>query len=43
MACKEMMAVVDECYVVTGHIKVARTSEQRMRIEALAAGEGAGT
>lgn len=43
-ACEECLKVVDECYEATGHIRAARTSEQRLRIEAALnpapAGEG---
>lgn len=37
-ACRECLSVIDDCYAATGHIHVAKTSHQRMRIEALAAG-----
>ncbi len=33
-ACKEALKVVDDCYESTGHIKVAKSSAQRMAIEA---------
>lgn len=33
-ACQEMLITVDECYKATGHFKVAKTSEQRLRLEA---------
>lgn len=33
-ACEEALAIVDECYAATGHFKVAKTSKQRLRIEA---------
>lgn len=33
-ACREALAVVDEAYQATGFIRIAATSEQRMRIEA---------
>ncbi len=38
-ACVEALSVVDECYAATGHIRVAKTSQQRMKIEAALAGE----
>jgi hypothetical protein len=39
-ACKECLIVVSDCYKSTGHIRVAQTSEQRLRIEkAIALGE----
>lgn len=42
-ACRETMAVVDEAYLATNYIKVAKTSYQRLRIEAALAGsEGEG-
>jgi hypothetical protein len=33
-ACEECLKVIDECYEATGCIKVCRTSEQRLKIEA---------
>lgn len=40
-ACRECLAVVTECYEATGHIRAAKTSEQRLRIEAaIAKAEG---
>lgn len=33
-ACREALQVVDEAYQATGYIKIAETSEQRLRIEA---------
>lgn len=33
-ACIECLKVVDDCYETTGHIRVAKTSHQRLQIEA---------
>lgn len=33
-ACRESLAMVDDAYIATGHIRVAKTSEQRLRLEA---------
>jgi len=33
-AVREAIVAIDEAYVKTGHIKVAKTSEQRLRLEA---------
>lgn len=33
-ACRESLSMCDEAYEATGYIKVAKTSEQRMRLEA---------
>jgi len=39
-ACREALKVVDECYEATGHIHVAKTSNQRMLIDAALAKAG---
>lgn len=40
-ACVEALAVVDDAYEATGHIRVAKTSHQRLKIEsALAKARG---
>ena len=33
-ACQECLTAIDDCYEKTGHFKMAKTSEQRMKIEA---------
>lgn len=36
-ACRECLKVAEDCYEVTGHFHVAKTSRQRMKIESLLA------
>lgn len=33
-ACQEALTAIDEAYQATGHVKIAKTSKQRLRIEA---------
>ncbi len=33
-ACQEALAAVDEAYQATGYLKICKTSEQRLKIEA---------